>query len=145
MKERAANLERGIRELAGSNSDQFVAKLYDHGLINSLYKELKEHPSLPEPFREYVDDVLPDTLDGIRRVNAIVGDLRRFARGDTEAAVEYDLNAEVRDQLVAGDRAERDVAEFSVRNDHIEQSPWRRKRFAVEKLLRPDWRPDGGG
>jgi hypothetical protein len=38
MKARAANLERGIQELAGSNSEQFVSSLYDHGLINSLYK-----------------------------------------------------------------------------------------------------------
>ena len=38
MKARAANLERGIQELAGSNSQEFVTSLYDHGLINSLYK-----------------------------------------------------------------------------------------------------------
>jgi hypothetical protein len=38
MKARAANLERGIQELAGNDSQEFVAKLYDHGLINSLYK-----------------------------------------------------------------------------------------------------------
>jgi len=38
MKARAANLERGIQELAGSNSQEFVSSLYDHGLINSLYK-----------------------------------------------------------------------------------------------------------
>jgi two-component system NtrC family sensor kinase len=67
--------------------------------ISSLYRELKEQPSVPEPFREYVDDVLPATLDGIRRVNAIVGDLRRFARGDAEVYVEYDLNIEVQAAL----------------------------------------------
>ena len=38
LKARAANLERGIQELAGSNSEQFVSSLYDHGLINSLYR-----------------------------------------------------------------------------------------------------------
>jgi hypothetical protein len=38
MKARAANLERGIQELAGSNSQAFVTKLYSHGLINSLFK-----------------------------------------------------------------------------------------------------------
>lgn len=38
LKQRAANLERGIQELAGGDSQQFVARLYDHGLINSLYK-----------------------------------------------------------------------------------------------------------
>ncbi len=67
--------------------------------ISSIYREMKEHTALPEPFREYVDDVLPATLDGIRRVNAIVGDLRRFARGDKEVYVEFDLNAEVQASL----------------------------------------------
>jgi hypothetical protein len=38
LKQRAANLERGIQELAGDNSQAFVTRLYDHGLINSLYK-----------------------------------------------------------------------------------------------------------
>ena len=38
LKQRAANLEEGIRELAGKNSQEFVSRLYDHGLINSLYK-----------------------------------------------------------------------------------------------------------
>jgi hypothetical protein len=38
MKARAANLERGIQELAGNNSQAFVTKLYSHGLINSLFK-----------------------------------------------------------------------------------------------------------
>lgn len=37
LKQRAANLERGIRELAGSNSGEFVKRLYRHGLVNSLY------------------------------------------------------------------------------------------------------------
>jgi two-component system NtrC family sensor kinase len=67
--------------------------------IHSLYRELKEHPSLPEPFQEYVDDVLPATLDGIRRVTAIVSELRRFACGDAETYVEFDLNAEVQAAL----------------------------------------------
>ncbi|HYO68607.1 MAG TPA: ATP-binding protein, partial [Archangium sp.] len=63
--------------------------------IRSLSKELAAQPHLPEELREYVDDVLPATLDGIRRVNAIVADLRRFARNDPEAPVEFDLNNEV--------------------------------------------------
>ncbi len=62
--------------------------------INSLLRELKEQPALPEPLKEYVDEVLPETLDGIRRVNAIVSDLRHFARGDAEIHAEYDVNAE---------------------------------------------------
>ena len=64
--------------------------------VNLLLKDLKEQPSLSEPLREHVEEVLPATLEGIKRVNAIVADLRRFARGDPEAFVEYDLNAEVR-------------------------------------------------
>jgi len=67
--------------------------------VSSLYKELGRQPSLPEPLREYVDEVLPETLDGIKRVNAIVADLRRFARGDPEAYSEYDLNAEAQAAL----------------------------------------------
>ncbi|HEX5752636.1 MAG TPA: ATP-binding protein [Archangium sp.] len=63
--------------------------------IRSLSKDLAAQPQLPEELREYVDDVLPATLDGIRRVNAIVADLRRFARNDPEAPVEFDLNHEV--------------------------------------------------
>jgi signal transduction histidine kinase len=69
--------------------------------VNLLLKDLKQQPSLPAPLKEYVDEVLPETLEGIRRVNAIVGDLRRFARGDAEALVEYDLNEEVRSALRA--------------------------------------------
>jgi two-component system, NtrC family, sensor kinase len=67
--------------------------------IHSLYKELKRQPSVPEPLREYVEEVLPETLEGIKRVNAIVADLRRFARGDPEAYAEYDLNAEAQTAL----------------------------------------------
>jgi two-component system NtrC family sensor kinase len=63
--------------------------------VNLLLKDLKELPGLTEPLREHVEEVLPATLEGIKRVNAIVADLRRFARGDPEAFVEYDLNAEV--------------------------------------------------
>ena len=62
--------------------------------VRSLYKELKLQPALAEPLKEYVDEVLPETLDGIQRVNAIVSDLRHFARGDAEVPAEYDLNAE---------------------------------------------------
>jgi signal transduction histidine kinase len=63
--------------------------------VNSLLLDLKAQKELPPALREYVDDVLPATLDGIRRVCAIVADLRRFARGDTEAMREYALNDEV--------------------------------------------------
>ncbi len=67
--------------------------------VHSLYKELRRQDSLPEALKEYVDEVLPETLDGIRRVNAIVSDLRRFARGDPELHAEYDLNTEAQAAL----------------------------------------------
>jgi two-component system NtrC family sensor kinase len=67
--------------------------------VHALYKDLQQQPSLPEPLREYVSEVLPATLDGIKRVNAIVADLRRFARGDPEAYSEYDLNSEAQAAL----------------------------------------------
>ncbi|WP_052518396.1 sensor histidine kinase [Archangium violaceum] len=67
--------------------------------IHTLHQEMKEQQELPGPLREYVTEVLPQTLDGIKRVCSIVADLRRFARGDPEALVEYDLNEEVRASL----------------------------------------------
>ncbi len=67
--------------------------------VSSLYKELQRQQELPGPLREYVAEVLPETLDGIRRVNAIVSDLRRFSRGDAEISTEYDLNEEARAAL----------------------------------------------
>jgi signal transduction histidine kinase len=67
--------------------------------VHSLYKDLQKQPALPEPLREYVTEVLPETLDGIKRVNAIVADLRRFARGDPEPYAEYDLNTEAQAAL----------------------------------------------
>jgi two-component system, NtrC family, sensor kinase len=67
--------------------------------VNSMLKELRDEPKLSETMKEYVDDVLPATLDGIKRVNAIVSDLRRFARGDPEAHVGFDFDAEVETAL----------------------------------------------
>jgi signal transduction histidine kinase len=67
--------------------------------VNSMLKDLRDEPNLSETMKEYVDDVLPATLDGIKRVNAIVADLRRFARGDPEAHTGYDLDAEVETAL----------------------------------------------
>ena len=63
--------------------------------LRELSRELASQPPLPAALREYVDEVLPETLDGVRRVNSIVADLRRFARGDVETPVEFELNSEV--------------------------------------------------
>jgi two-component system NtrC family sensor kinase len=62
--------------------------------VNSLLKDMKQQRELPPALKEYVDEVLPETLEGIKRVNAIMADLRRFSRGDLEAQAEYELNAE---------------------------------------------------
>ncbi|HEX8702860.1 MAG TPA: ATP-binding protein [Myxococcaceae bacterium] len=67
--------------------------------VSSLYKDLKRQPGLPESLKEYVDDVLPATLDGIKRVNDIVSDLRRFSRGDSESYSEYRLDDEIHSAL----------------------------------------------
>jgi signal transduction histidine kinase len=67
--------------------------------VDALLTDMQRTPGLPPELKEYVDDVLPATLDGIKRVNAIVMDLRRFARGDPEVNVEFELNAEVQAAL----------------------------------------------
>ncbi|HZH18168.1 MAG TPA: ATP-binding protein [Archangium sp.] len=67
--------------------------------VDSLLQDMRDEPNLSAPLKEYVDDVLPATLDGIKRVNSIVSDLRRFSRGDYEGYTSYDFNAEVRTAL----------------------------------------------
>jgi two-component system, NtrC family, sensor kinase len=67
--------------------------------IHSLYKDLQRQPIPPELLQEYMEEVLPATLEGIKRVNAIVSDLRHFARGDAEVHVEYDLNTQAQAAL----------------------------------------------
>lgn len=67
--------------------------------VHSVLRDLRDEQNLSEVMKEYVDDVLPATLDGIKRVNAIVADLRRFARGDPEAHTGYDFDAEVETAL----------------------------------------------
>ena len=68
--------------------------------VISLLADMRTSRELPDELQEYVDDVLPDTVDGIRRVNAIVSDLRRFARGDGAGSSEpYDLRQQVEHAL----------------------------------------------
>ena len=64
--------------------------------IDSMLEELREGRNLPELVKEYVDDLLPATLDGAKRVNSIVSDLRRFSRGGFEGHIDYDFDAEAR-------------------------------------------------
>ncbi len=63
--------------------------------VEALIEDLAAMPQLPPVLTEYVDDILPSTLDGIRRVDHIVADLRRFARGESAAATEVHINLEV--------------------------------------------------
>ena len=61
--------------------------------VSQLRKDL---PSLGESESlkaEYMDEIVPEIQEGIVRVNTIVDDLRRFARGDVESVSEFDVNA----------------------------------------------------
>jgi signal transduction histidine kinase len=64
--------------------------------VRAMLEDLRAEQPLSGRMKEYLDEVLPDTLDGIQRVNSIVSDLRRFSRGGFEGHVEYDFDAEVR-------------------------------------------------
>ena len=63
--------------------------------VEDLLAELRAEPALPERLVEFRDSIIPDTADGIARVNSIVADLRRFARGEPQIAVEFDLSPEI--------------------------------------------------
>ncbi|MFL5354441.1 sensor histidine kinase [Archangium sp.] len=67
--------------------------------LDAMLEELREGQDVAERVKEYVEDLLPATLDGVKRVNSIVSDLRRFSRGGFEGHVEYDFTAEVRTAL----------------------------------------------
>jgi two-component system, NtrC family, sensor kinase len=63
--------------------------------VSELLDDLKQLDPLPPPLDEYVEDILPATLDGIFRVNSIVADLRRFAHGEPEQVSRYNLSTEI--------------------------------------------------
>jgi signal transduction histidine kinase len=67
--------------------------------IETLVNELPRLASEPALLEEYRADILPSTMDGVQRVNRIVADLRRFARGDAEEMTPVDVNAEVASAL----------------------------------------------
>ena len=67
--------------------------------IRGLTHDLAGQPALTPELREYVDEVLPETLEGIQRVNTIVADLKRFARADLEPPERFDLNQQVTSAL----------------------------------------------
>jgi signal transduction histidine kinase len=70
---------------------------YVNANIDALLEDLRDlgPDELPPQLREYADELLPATLDGIDRVTTIVRDLQRFSRGDTGKMTTYDLNHEV--------------------------------------------------
>lgn len=85
--------------------------------VDDLLAELRAEPALPASLVEFRDSILPDTADGIARVNSIVADLRRFARGEPQASAELDLSPEVvaavriaRTRLGANQRISTDIA-----------------------------------
>jgi two-component system, NtrC family, sensor kinase len=114
--------QRNIAELAEAHAELVVAqqaataneKLASIGLVASgvaheinnpmsfitsnivtLLEDLKADPRLSPELSEYRDDIIPNTLDGIKRVNGIVDDLRRFSRREPERPVSFDLGAEL--------------------------------------------------
>ncbi len=64
--------------------------------LHDLLDELRVITDLPSELVEFRDEVLPETVTGVTRVNSIVDDLRRFARGEPEAAISFDLAHELR-------------------------------------------------
>jgi signal transduction histidine kinase len=78
--------------------------------VRGLAEELQGLEALPHSLREYADELLPATLDGIARVNAIVADLRAFSRADSGKNETFDLNEQVAAALrIAGSQFSRNV------------------------------------
>ena len=63
--------------------------------VQALLEDMGNTSGLPPLLAEYRDDILPETVDGIKRVNSIVDDLRRFARGEPERFERFDLTDEI--------------------------------------------------
>lgn len=85
--------------------------------VETLLDDLQAQGDLPPYLIEYRDEILPETVDGIRRVNSIVDDLRRFARGEPEHFERFDLTSEIsaavrmaRTQMKPGQALDLDVA-----------------------------------
>lgn len=64
--------------------------------LDELVMELQVHrAALPNAFSAAADELMGATLDGVGRVNTIVGDLRRYAREELEKDAAFDLHAQV--------------------------------------------------
>ncbi len=68
---------------------------------------------------EYATEILPETLGSIRRINTIVADLRRFARGDLESPTLFDLHEELKAALRMTHGRFPVGVEFDVRLDSV--------------------------
>ncbi|MBN2530637.1 MAG: hypothetical protein JXR76_29895 [Deltaproteobacteria bacterium] len=64
--------------------------------IHQLEKDLPHLCDSKELHSEYVSEIVPEIKEGIGRVNTIVDDLRRFARGDVESLSIFDVNDVIR-------------------------------------------------
>jgi signal transduction histidine kinase len=63
--------------------------------VQTLLQDIEELRADDGMAREYIEEILPATIDGIGRVNTIVADLRRFARAEGDGSAEFDLNEQV--------------------------------------------------
>jgi len=61
----------------------------------TLLDDLNDASNLTPALIEHRDQIVLDSLDGVRRVNATVSDLRRFASGERDENVCFDLRDEV--------------------------------------------------
>jgi signal transduction histidine kinase len=86
----------GLGQLAAGMAHEINNPMsYVTANVKSLLTNLEQVATNPELRRQYGESVLPDTMDGIRRVNAIVADVRRFAHRDAGRFAPFNLNDEV--------------------------------------------------
>lgn len=85
--------------------------------LRCMQEEVRKRGAEPALIAELRDELLPETLQGALRVNSIVADLRRFARGESQQMADFDVNAEIAaavriasSQLGSGQRIEARLA-----------------------------------
>jgi two-component system NtrC family sensor kinase len=80
---------------AGISHDLNNPMTYVTANVAEMLDALRSDPDLPERYVEYRDSIMVDAADGVARVNTVVADLRRFARGEPADHEEFDLASEV--------------------------------------------------
>jgi two-component system NtrC family sensor kinase len=90
--ERLASIGRLAAEIAHEVNNPMC---YVTANTEQLLEDLAAERALSPVLAEHRDVIVHETLDGIRRVNAIVGNIRRFAHGEPEQQVAFDLSEEV--------------------------------------------------